>query len=238
MALFQTTRWSMVIAASGDSRGARAAIENLCRVYRSPVLAYVRRRGARPSEAEDLVQGFFLDFLEHRSHARADPARGRFRTFLLTALQRWLANAWDHANAQKRGGGMAMESLDDRHAERLGADDEESPERVFEREWAQALLREAMRRLEAEALAAGKGALFAALRDSLLEAPDPALYARLAERFGMRPNTLAVTVYRMRERLRELVRRELAETVAEPAEVEREMAVLHDALRRPPTLNA
>jgi RNA polymerase sigma-70 factor (ECF subfamily) len=228
--MFQTTRWSLVLAARDDTGDARAALEHLCRIYRNPVVVYVRRVVASPQDAEDLAQAFFLRFLEQRYHADADPARGKFRTFLLTALKRFLANAWDAERAVKRGGGAKPQALESDVLATLAVDAGAWPDREFERAFALAVLDNALKRLRAEAEDAGKGRLFDALHEFLIEPPEPARYAEVAAELGMRRNTVAVTVHRMRERLTELVRTELAETVSNPADVESEMRALRAAL--------
>jgi RNA polymerase sigma-70 factor (ECF subfamily) len=228
MGRFETTRWSLVLRARDAAPDTRVALEALCRTYRTPVLAYIRGRGYRPEDAEDLAQAFFTDFLEQAWHAAADPDRGRFRTFLLTVLKRFLIDSSIKAHAVKRGGELRFESIDSDDAEAAAGDD--APERAFERAWAVAILHAAIGRLQEEARAAGKTELFSALREFLVEAPDEQDYARAAERLGLRRNTLAVAVHRLRQRLRELVQAELAETAANPDDFEREMTDLHAAL--------
>ena len=230
MGLFQTTRWSLILAAREPGGAARDALEDLCRIYRHPAEVYVRRHVASAEDAADLTQAFFLKFLEARYHADADPARGRFRAFLLTALKRFLANAHDAAVAQKRGGGNATQALDEQIEASLADDPRATPEREFERAFALTVLGQAMRRLQRECEAAGKGALYAQVQEYLVEAPEAAAYGTLAERLGLRRNTLAQTVKRMRDRLGALVRAELAETVANPADIDGEMRVLRAAL--------
>jgi len=228
MSRFDTTRWSLVLKARADAPDARAALEALCRLYRPPVVAYVRGRGYPPDVADDLAQAFFAQFIEKAWHAGADPTRGRFRAYLLTALKRHLIDDTTAAHAQKRGGGQLHESLDaDGSAQPVGDD---SPERAFERAWALALLQSAIVRLQAEAEDAGKGALFVALREFLVEAPDEADYARAAQALGLRRNTLAVAVHRLRHRLRELVQAELAQTTSNENEFDEEVRALRASL--------
>lgn len=230
---FQTTRWSLVLEARAEDAQSRLALEALCRTYRAPVLAYIRGRGANVDEAEDLAQTFFTRFVERAVHAHADPARGRFRAFLLTALKHFLADANDEAHAAKRGGRIQFRSLDSLTSSQSSLDgvaDGQTPEQVFERAWAQAVLQAAMRNLRREAKAAGKGPLFSALAEFLIERPDGADYERIAETLGMRRNTLAVAVHRMRARLRELVLQELAQTAADETDLETEMTELRNSL--------
>ena len=208
-------------------------MEGLCQTYRSPVLAYVRGRGYKADEADDLAQTFFTRFIERAQHAHADPARGRFRAFLLTALKHFLNDAADHAHALKRGGHVPLRSLDSLVE---GADsydriqESETPERVFERAWAQAVLQSALSRLRDEANAAGKSELFNHLREFLIERPNDSDYARVAETLNLRRNTLAVAVHRLRNRLRELVCAELAETAADDANLDQELEELRHCL--------
>jgi RNA polymerase sigma-70 factor (ECF subfamily) len=230
---FQTTRWSLVLEARAEDARSRHALEKLCRTYRAPVLAYIRRRGASPDEAEDLAQAFFTRFIERAVHAQADPARGRFRAFLLTALKHFLADANDQQTALKRGGHIHFRNLDslgDSQSSIEAVAQGETPDDVFDRAWAQALLQTAMRKLRLEAKAAGKIALFHALSEFLIERPDDADYARLAKVLDMRRNTLAVAVHRMRNRLRELVCQELADTAADNDELEFELTQLRHSL--------
>lgn len=230
---FETTRWSLVLAARDNPARSAQALDGLCRTYRAAVVDYVRSRGHSLDEAEDLTQSFFARFVEHAHHARADPARGRFRAFLLTALKNFLNDAFDHANALKRGGGAETQSLALLAAEADSApleDDAESPERAFERAWARAVLQSAVDRLRDEAAGAGKSALFDQLREFLVERPDETDYARIAQALNLRRNTIAVAVHRLRNRLREFVCAELAETAADEGNLEQELADLRHCL--------
>jgi RNA polymerase sigma-70 factor (ECF subfamily) len=227
MAKFDSTQWSLVLCAGNAGADARRALDTLCRTYRPPVLAYIRSRGRSPELAEDLTQAFFADFIERASHADANPDRGRFRNFLLVALKRFLINADAQERAQKRGGGVAAEQLlENSRSVAEAMIDAQTPERAFERSWALAVLDCAMHRLREEAHTAGKGELFEQLREFLAESPDEADYDRAAQALNLRRNTLAVAVHRMRHRLRELVRLELAQTTASRAEMETELREL------------
>ena len=212
------------MAARADTPQARAALDTLCRTYRPAVLAYVRARGHAGAEAEDLTQGFFARFLEQNLHANVDPDRGRFRVYLRTALHNFLVNAWVHAGAAQRRPpqGMVEYDPDTLHA----ADAANLPEQAFERAFALTVIQRATARLRREARASGKAALFARLQAFLLEAPEGDDYARIAADLGMRANTIAVATHRLRERLRELVRAELADTVSGAEQVEAEYAAL------------
>ncbi len=220
MSRFDTTHWSIVARARGDTVDARAALESLCRAYRPPVLAYIRGRGYAPDVAEDLAQTFFEHFVEDAYQTVADPERGRFRAFLLTALKRFLINSDAEAHAIKRGGAVRMSTLpDDQPSVTDWMVDSGSPERAFERDWALAILDTAMHRLRTEADEAGKRAMFDALHEFLTERPDEEDYARAAAALNLRRNTLAVAVHRLRHRLRELVREEIAQTTVGRAEL-------------------
>jgi RNA polymerase sigma factor (sigma-70 family) len=224
---FDTTRWSLVMKAREDVPQAHAALDALCRSYRPPVLAYVRSRGYAADAAEDLVQGFFVRFLDLAWHATAERERGRFRAYLLTMLKRYLSSSEIEAHARKRGGGVHIESFEEAHADCAG---DETPEHTFERVWAITVLTRALARLREEVEAAGKRELFDALHEFLVERPDEADYARAAARLQLRRNTLAVAVHRMRARLRELIEDELAETTTAPDELDDELRHLRDAL--------
>lgn len=226
MGRFDTTRWSVVLRARGEPADARAALETLCRTYRLPVLAYVRSHAHARDDAEDLTQAFFARFLEHGWHARADPERGRFRSFLLIALNRFLIDADAEARTLKRGGAFRFESMDGTDAISTG----ETPEHVFQREWARTVLATALARLREEAERADKLPLFERLSEFLAEPPDQADYARVAAELHLRQNTLAVAVHRLRRRLRDLVRQELAETTANHDDLEAELRTLREAL--------
>ena len=229
MARFDTTHWSVVLHTRGEQPGARAALESLCRTYRPPVLAYIRARGHAPDVAEDLAQGFFVSFIERAMHAQADPARGRFRSFLLTALKHFLDDERDRERALKRGGAVQHTPLDAIDtSDPLGdAQQPVTPDQVFEHSWAHTVLRTALRRLQAEVTAAGKADLFAALSEFLVERPSEDDYARLAETLQMKRGTIAVAVHRLRARLQACVREELAETAADAASLNHEIEHMH-----------
>lgn len=230
MGYFHTTRWSMVRAAAAPEASA-PALEDLCRDYRAPVLAYVRHLGNSREEAEDLTQAFFLHLLESRLHARADPACGRFRTFLLTALRRFLANRFEAQNAAKRGGGAVALDIDALapDADPATAD---TPEQAFHRGWAMTVIAQSMRRLRIESERSGKGELFSQLAPFLIETPEPAEYDRIAAATGMRRGTLAVAVCRLRQRLQAAVREELQRTVTSPQAASQELHELREVLGR------
>jgi len=225
----------MVLAAGdGASSDGREALEQLCRSYWFPLYAYVRRRGHDAHAAQDLTQGFFERLLERNDLARITREGGRFRSFLLTALNHYLVNEHERATAQKRGGGRTILSLDEESAEDRYQSHEpfhtETPDRLFERQWALALMEEAMKRLGAEHSGPGKPAAYDALRPFLSREPDPGEYAAVADRLNIAPGTLAVQVHRLRERYRQLVRAAVADTVQSPLEVDAEMRHLLESL--------
>jgi RNA polymerase sigma factor (sigma-70 family) len=232
--IFATTRWSVVLAAGqGDTPHARAALEKLCQTYWYPLYAYVRRRGHSAEDAQDLTQEFFAQLLERQSLAHVDPKRGRFRAFILTAMNHFLANEWKRNSAKKRGGGQAPLSLDWAAAEErfdLEPADNASPDRIFERLWAITLLGEVLNRLEDEYQSQGKMGLFTALRQSLVGARETQPYAELAAELNMSESAVKVTVHRLRKRYRELIREEIAGTLDASEDVEAEMRHLFSVL--------
>jgi RNA polymerase sigma-70 factor (ECF subfamily) len=229
---FATTQWTMVLnAAGGDSTRAREALQQLCRTYWYPLYAYARRRGQSPEDAEDSTQGFFARLLELDSLADVRREKGKFRSFLLASLNHYLSDEWDRARAQKRGKGQVI-SLDARLAEERWnrePPDALTPEKLFERKWAMALLDSVVQRLQREYDSAGKSALFMALRFSIAgEAVKP--YAELSSELGMAEPALRVAAHRLRQRYRQLLREEIARTVATEAEVDGEIQHLFQVL--------
>lgn len=220
---FATTRWSVILQAR-QPETARGALETICSAYRGPVLTYLHRQGFAKADAEDLTQEFFAGLLERRWDTRAEPARGRFRSFLLTALQHFVIDTRAKADALKRGGGQRR-VVAEGAVDLIAAPESESPEQAFDRAWARTVLERCHARLEAEARLAGKQALYERLRVYIAEPSESADYRRLGEELGMRPNTIAVSVHRLRARLRELVREELTETIQTEADLHAE---LHD----------
>ncbi len=231
---FVTTQWTVVLKAqAGESPAAQAALETLCRTYWYPLYAFVRRLGNSPPDAQDLTQAFFVRLLEKHYLAEVGPEKGRFRSFLLTALKHFLANEWDKARAQKRGGAVDHVPLDTGLAEtRYGLEPahELTPEKLFERRWALTLLDEVLEKLRAEQVAAGKGAQFDTLKITLTTDARSAPYAQLATQLGLTEGAVKVAVHRLRQRYRELLRAEIAQTVASPADVDEEIRHLFAAL--------
>lgn len=233
---FVTTHWSVVVAAGhSDTTRSQAALEKLCRAYWFPLYAYARRRGYSVEDAQDLTQEFFARVLERNWLARADQARGRFRTFLLTAMERFLANEWDKVRAHKRGGGHRNIPIQLDAAEtRYGVEpaDTRTPEQAFEYRWALALLDEVVGQLETEFRSRGQAEMFAALKPCLVGDRASQPYAKLAGKLGMEEGAVKVAVHRLRQRYRELLRVEIANTVDSPGEVDAEMHHLFNVLAR------
>ena len=232
---FTPTHWSVVLAAAAhsDSASGRDALEKLCRNYWVPIYAFVRRQGHSPHDAQDLTQEFFARLLEKNYLADADRAKGRFRSFLLASLKHFLANEWDKANAQKRGGGRVLISIDaDAVETSFGAElaHEITADKIFERRWALALLDQVLRRLRQEYTRDGKEKQFEQLKQTLTEASRSVPYAEIAARLGITEGAVKVAVHRLRQRYRELLRAEIADTVASPAEIEDEIRNLFAAL--------
>jgi len=222
---FDTTHWSVILEGRQGPAQARAALDEICTAYRRPVFAYLRGRGYSPTDADDLTQEFFARFVEHRWDQKADPQRGRFRSYLLSALHHFLSNEQASQRTLKRGGDLHRVDLDDAAP---AAAEGESPEQVFNRNWMLAVLERAMRQLEDEANALGKAVVFRRLSDYLVEPPDAADYRQVAADLGMRENTVAVCVHRLRQRLRTLVREELARTCGDPSDIDTELHALRD----------
>jgi len=231
---FVTTHWSVVLAAGrSDTTRAQAALEQLCRNYWQPLYAYVRRTGHSREEAEDLTQEFFARLLAHNSVAQADPARGRFRSFLLSSLKHFLANEWDRAHAQKRGGGaqlipLAFDTAETRWAQPIAPGD--TPDQAFDRQWALALLEAVLGRLRREYRDAGREGMFLRLKDTLSGGRAEIPYRELGAKLGMSEGAVKAAAHRLRQRYRELLREEIANTVASPEEVEEELKHLFAAL--------
>lgn len=231
---FYTTRWSMVIGAGQtQTPAAAAALSDLCQRYWLPLYAYVRRRIADVHTAQDLTQDFFARIIEKEMLAQASPERGRFRSFLLTSLKNFLANEHDRQQAKKRGGGMERLSLDVAGGEsRLNLEpiDTLTPERVFERQWALTLLELVMERLQAEYAADGKQSQFDLLKQTLGGERGETPFAEIAARLDIREDHARQLAQRLKKRYRELLRQEVAETVALPSEVDDELRSLFAAL--------
>jgi RNA polymerase sigma factor (sigma-70 family) len=231
---FPTTRWTFVLAAGDPHRKeARAALVSLCENYWYPLYAYLRRRGYPADQAQDLTQEFFTRVLEGRYLNRADPSKGRFRSFILTSLKFFVADEGDRQRALKRGGGtvasLEVSSGEERY--QLEPAHDETPERIFERRWALSVLDRVVERLREEFRQHGRPEHFERLKVFLLGESD-ASYARLAQEMNTSEGALRVAIHRLRRRYRELFRQEIADTVADSSEVESELRYLAAALTR------
>lgn len=232
--VFATTHWSVVLAAGeGDSVPAQRALETLCQAYWYPIYVYVRRKGHGPDEAQDLTQEFFAQLIAKEHLRLADREKGRFRTFLLAMLDYFLAREWSRAHRQKRGGQFTFVSLDQQAPEeryRLEPADNVTPEKKFLRQWALAVLEQAMNALERECQGNGKAALFGEAKALLSSERDGATYAEIGGRLNMAEGATRMAVLRLRRRYGELLRGEIAQTVGGPEEVEEEMRYLLSAV--------
>lgn len=230
--MFATTRWSLVAAAQDPAAPeSRQALADLCAAYWYPVYAYVRRRGHDHHQAQDLTQAFFARLLEKNDLADADRTRGRFRSFLLTACQHFLANQHDRATAKKRGGGRPHVALDFADADRRYSHEPahaDTPERLFDRRWALDLLDRALTELRTEYEDSGRGKLFEALKGTLTGGTEA--YAELAQSLDMTEGAVKVAVHRLRQRYRDRLRAAIAETVEKPEDVDDEVRDLFAAL--------
>lgn len=220
--LFATTRWSVVLAAKhADSK---QALETLCGAYWYPLYAYVRRDGHTPHDAQDLTQEFFARLVEKDWLRSAGPDKGRFRTFLLVAMKRFLVNEWHKSAAQKRGGHITHVPLDAEDAERrFACEPDLTPDAIFERRWAMTLLEQTLASLESEFVAASKAGDFDALKHCLTLDRGSISYSELAAKTGCSEGAARVAVHRLRKRFRELFRENIAATLAEGEDVEMEM---------------
>jgi DNA-directed RNA polymerase specialized sigma24 family protein len=236
--LFASTRWTIVLKA-GDSAAPSAqslsALSELCQIYWRPLYLFLRREGHGPEDAQDFTQGFFADLIETRAYARADREKGRFRSFLLGALKHFVADARDRDRAQKRGGGIIPEQLDDKAiAEvemQMGRAAKWNADQVFDREWAASLLRTTLDRLERECELAGKAHLLGYLKPYLAATGDAAIpYEEMAQRAHRPVATLRTDVARLRTRYRTILREEVRGTVAEDSDVDEELRHLCSAL--------
>jgi len=235
-AVFATTHWSVVLSATRrDTTRAQAALARLCQTYWYPLYTYVRRRGHPAHDAQDLTQAFFAQLLARHWVGDADRERGRFRTFLLTAMSRFLSDEWDKLRAQKRGGGIVHVPVQLDTAEtRYGHEpvDNCTPEQCYEHQWALTLLENVLRRLRTEYEHEGKGDLFAGLNACLVGGRETQPYADLAVRLRMNEGAVKMAVHRLRKRYRKLLRSEIAETMASTEDVEGELRHLFAVLAR------
>ena len=235
---FASTRWTVVHQAADSqtaSQHALSALSELCQIYWRPVYVFLRSHGIPQHDAEDLTQGFFADLIESRAYARADPKKGRFRSFLLGTLKHFVAHAREHDHAQKRGGPKMPVQLDEAaisEAEIFASQcNHWSADGVFEREWAASLARQALDRLRQEYELGGKGALFEALKSRLSAGEAGAIpYEELANRLGRTAVHLRVDVTRLRARYRAILREEVGGTVIDPRDVDEELRFLRQVM--------
>ena len=230
---FVTTRWSLILSAAHSEDGqqeARDALAELCRIYWRPIFSFVHRRGYSKEDAQDLTQDFFWMILEHNWLKRADPDRGRFRSFLLKSLQNFLINASEKTHTRKRGGDVKFVSWDDWMAEAPSplpispqALNSLPPERLFDLRWATTVVEQALRRLREECETKGRLRLFNALSSYLTAERDEVSYANLSSVLGLAETAVTRQLHSMRQRYRSLLRDEVAHTVANPADVEDEI---------------
>jgi len=231
--IFATTHWTVVIRAGrGQSREAEAALEELCRTYWYPLYVYVRRQTSTREDAEDLTQAFFARFLQRNYLEKLTSQKGRFRAFLLAALKHFLANEWDRANRQKRGGGIAPLSLDWQDADaryQIDPADNLTPDKLFDRAWAITLLERVLARLREENEQSDKKKLFDGLKSFLTVGTNSIPYADAAKQLEVNEGAIRVAVHRLRRRYRELLREEIGQTLSDPVQIEEEMRTLFGA---------
>jgi len=233
---FVTTHWSVVLAAArSDTTRAQAALEHLCRIYWYPIYNFVRRQGHSTHDAQDLTQEFFARLLEKHWIADADQSRGRFRSFLLLMLKRFLVVEWRKANAQKRAGNLhplplPLDTAETRYTREPA--DNHTPEQAFEKQWALTLLDTVVRDLGADYEQDGNGRLFEVLKPTLTGSRETQPYAALASALNMSEGAVRVAVHRLRERYRQRLRAEVAHTVGSPADVDDELRHLFRVLAR------
>ncbi len=233
---FQTTHWSMVLL-STQSRtlGSHEALAELCRVYWYPLYGFIRRRGHNPEEARDLTQGFFLHLLEGKALTRIDPQKGKFRSFLLASLQKFLASESAREHRLKRGGSVEFVSIDAQDAEgcyQLESVDPLTPEKMFDARWATALLGQAMSRLEEEYAARGKSSTLETLKAFLdvVNGKEPPPYEQVAVVLQISIGNVKALIHRLRKQYTSLVREEITRTVSDAADIDGEIHELCQAL--------
>jgi RNA polymerase sigma factor (sigma-70 family) len=235
-AQFRTTRWSVILAAAESQLpGSQAALTELCQHYWYPLYAFARRRGYAPPDAQDLTQGFFLHLLEHRALKRADPLKGKFRSFLLASFRNFLADESDRARSLKRGGNLEFVALDTEDAEnryQLEPADHLTAEKIFDARWAMTLLTRAVERLREQCAARGEISRFEVLSAfvgvGLGKAPPP--YEEVAKSLNISVGAAKTTVHRFRKQYAGFLRQEIGRTVSDPAEIDEEIHALCDAL--------
>jgi RNA polymerase sigma-70 factor (ECF subfamily) len=233
---FRTTHWSLVLAAGGSSSPqAVKALDELCRTYWNPLYFYIRRRGNAEHDAKDLTQGFFAELLRRESLGQVTPGPAKFRSFLLASLNNFLADEHARATALKRGGGQSVISFDAQEAEQsyqLEPVDGATPESLFDRQWAVAVLNSALMRLEQEFVQSGRAALFQSLRGHIVETAPSQSYAEIAVELGTTEEAVKKSAQRLRRRFQEVIREEIGATGASPAEIEEELRYLGSVISK------
>jgi len=231
--MFTTTHWSVVLEAQGESPGAHEALENLCRSYWRPIYSFARREGTNPEEAKDITQGFFALILERKDFQSVRQEKGRLRSFLLASLKHFMANERREAATIKRGGGQTLIPLDEVEFYDSGEFDREtlSADLLYDRRWAFTVLDRVFARLREESQASANTPLLERLNTWLSDEPDRPSQAEIAREFGMTENAVKQAFHRLRQRYRQVLREEVAHTVATPAEIEDELRHLIAALR-------
>jgi len=231
---FATTHWSVVLTAQGESPAAQEALEELCRTYWRPIYSFVRRKGIRPEEAEDLTQGFFALLLERKDLSTVRKEKGRLRSYLLASVKHFLADEWRHAMAVKRGKGQWLIPLDEiRERERIDVErsDTLTADQIYERRWAFTVLEQVMARLRDEYRSAGNLRFFDQMKKMLMDEPGRPSQAQVASEFDMTENAVKQAFYRFRQRYQILLREEIAHTVAMPGDIEDEVRYLITVVR-------
>ena len=233
---FANTHWSVVLmAGQSGSPLCGEALESLCTSYWPPIYAFLHRKGYAPADAKDLTQEFFATFLEKDFLSSVNPAKGKFRSFLLASLKHFLANAWDRARAEKRGGKYSFVSLDEQTGEgqyNLGTASKITPEELFDRQWALTVFEQTLHRLKSQWEADGKSARFKELYIYLSSEPVAGAYAGVGARLQMSNEAVAAEVHRMRKQFGELLRKEIGRTVTSPVEIEEEMRFLREVFSK------
>jgi RNA polymerase sigma-70 factor (ECF subfamily) len=231
---FATTHWSVVLGAREGDGNASEALTELCRTYWRPLYAYIRRRGHNPNDAQDLTQEFFYRLLDKHYLNQVDPAKGRFRSFLLVAVNHFLANEWDRSRTIRRGGRVQFVPIDAASAEEQVTEEpvaaDLTPERVFDRQWALALLKQVTDMLAVELAREGRAEQFEQLKEFLIDERKTVSWAELAAQRGTTEGALKMSVQRLRQRFGRILRERIALTVAGPDEVEGEIRALLEAL--------
>jgi DNA-directed RNA polymerase specialized sigma24 family protein len=230
--VFETTRWSLVLAAGGnDSQAARDALSSLCQTYWYPLYAYLRRRGLDPEDACDLTQGFLTSLIERQDFEGLRQDRGRFRAFLLASLKHYLSNWSARERTQKRGGGRLIVPLENAEGQYVAEpEDRATPETLFERRWALTVVDRLLADLRAEWSAQGRASEFDELKACLLGQAPAGGYAAVAARLGTSEGAIKAAVHRLRRRFQSLLRQRVAETVADGRDVDDEIRHLIQAL--------